>query len=73
MDMIHAIAAAVLPAYHRPDRRPLEAASKAAIARDADELERAAREENRRSSCALLATAERILLGHKRLNGHTHD
>ena len=39
---------------------------------DAEELERGARENSERSSCFLMATAERILLGHRpeHLNGH---
>jgi hypothetical protein len=39
---------------------------------DAEELERGAREHSERSSCFLMATAERILLGHRpeHLNGH---
>jgi hypothetical protein len=75
MVILHAIVTAFIPA-HRPvvahkDNRPIEAHA-VGLQDDAEELEQGAREQSHRSTCILIATAERILHGHKpeQLNGH---
>jgi hypothetical protein len=73
MMILQAIFTAIMPAHRhfaapRQHQRPM----RSALARDAEELERGAREQYHRSTCYLLATAERVLLGHRpeQLNGH---
>lgn len=77
MIILHAIFTAIMPAHRhvaapRQHQPTTTETTRSALARDAEELERGAREQNHRSTCYLLATAERVLLGHRpeQLNGH---
>jgi hypothetical protein len=74
MMILHAIVTAFVPLHRHsgvPKQTPIDRVP-VALARDAEELEQGAREQNERSTCFLIATAERILLGRppEDLNGH---